>query len=794
MIKMSENAGKDCSGRRFRFKRCVSSFAAIGILGPAIAFAADSVAVRVKPVGETLAHERSTAGKQAPVVAITAAPRAVDLLAGGQIALSALVTGSSNTSVSWSLSASAGAISNTGVYTAPAVLTQDATITGIATAQADTTKTANVSIRLHANGIYYTTYWNGLSSVMLNGKNYNWEYGENLLTVVQALSPGGSMQQYYDPTCTGSGNPTTITQKCTAGSDSFALTLAYDTPSLDTVRAQITFTNNSPADTIQLAGISTLGVQAAFVSSTPSSQAVNYTNPIAAVNYGTGQFVTWTETPGPNVTIIETCGWVNVCKNSTQLSNIAPGQTAYASVLLRFGSDPAVSTLNLAPEAYTEFRAAYPAILNWPDRRPIYAWFMSDYSHQSATNPRGYLNDPSINISDIPAFTSNVLAAAQGIISSIQARPVAPQGIIVWDLEGQEFVQPTSYIGDPRVLSQGYSPEMNATADQMFALFRNAGLKVGVTLRPNYMQWGPLASLPSTCNSNQGSPAFDDYYIAVDASFQKKFYACLATNTWSLVSTGNGWQTVYQPTQVQQVTNLLLAKVAYARARWGTTLYYVDSTVWNGGAPITADIFRALQQAYPDSLFIPEESYMGTMPVAMPYATPNGSNPSAYAPPTWRYAFPNGAQVTNMSNCADSPDCWNTQGYGANFDIGQKTGDIAMYSVPSQLSASQLTTIENMILQARSEAGKVIVTDSTTGTAYSYAGTPATINPQYPVKMRVYFADSRAHISSSSTFCENGGLLGTNSCTLNLAGLTTAQIRYYDFEGNLFLNEPAGPR
>jgi hypothetical protein len=308
------------------------------------------------------------------------------------------------------------------------------------------------------------------------------------------------------------------------------------------------------------------------------------------------------------------------------------------------------------------------------------------------------------------------------------------------------------------------------------------------------MQWGPLTSRPLTCNSNASSPAFDDYYVAVDAPFQQKFFACFAPNTWSPVPTGNGWQTVYQMGEVQQVTNMLLAKVAYARARWGTTLYYVDSTVWNGGAPITADIFRALQQAYPDSLFIPEESYIGTMAVAMPYATPGGSNPSPYAPPTWRYPYPNAAQVTNMSNCSGSSACWNTQGYGANFDIGQKTGDIAMYSVPSQLSAGQLTTIENMILQARTEAGRVIVTDSTTGTAYSYTGTPATIDPQYPVKMRVYFADSAADMASSSTFCENGGLLGTNSCTLDLAGLTIAQIRYYDFEGKLFLSEPAGHR
>ncbi len=86
------------------------------------------------------------------------------------------------------------------------------------------------------------------------------------------------------------------------------------------------------------------------------------------------------------------------------------------------------------------------------------------------------------------------------MLTAIKSRPVQPQGIIIWDLEGQEFIQPTTYVGDPRVLSQGYAPEMDATADQLFAVFRNAGLKVGITLRPNYLQWGKAADMPATCH------------------------------------------------------------------------------------------------------------------------------------------------------------------------------------------------------------------------------------------------------------------------------------------------------
>ena len=165
--------------------------------------------------------------------------------------------------------------------------------------------------------------------------------------------------------------------------------------------------------------------------------------------------------------------------------------------------------------------------------------------------------------------------------------------------------------------------------------------------------------------------------------------------------------------------------------------------------------------------------------------------PAPYAPVTWRYAYPSGAQVSNMSNCAGNSSCWST--YSANFAIGQTIGDIAMYSVPGQLAASQLSTIESMILQARSAAGQITVTDSSTGTAYSFAGTPATIDPAYPVKMRVYFANTANSLAASATYCEYGSWLGTNSCTLNLAGLTVSQIRYYDFEGNLVASGSVGP-
>ena len=270
-------------------------------------------------------------------------------------------------------------------------------------------------------------------------------------------------------------------------------------------------------------------------------------NPLSYMNFVTGRAAIWNNSPGPNVSFNQSLGYTYVLKNQPQLLNVAPGQTATASFSLRLTTDLTASRIDLAPEAYDAYRTAYPNIVNWPDRRPLYTWFMADHAHQSNTNPRGYFNNAALDVSNTAAFQAAALAQAQNIISSIQARPVKPQGIILWDMEGQEFVQPTTYIGDPRSsFTRGYAAEMNATADQLVALFRNAGLKVGVTLRPEFLQWGPAAQLPLNCNANTDFN-YRDYYVATDKGYLQKFYACNAQNTWTLVPTANGGQTMYQP-------------------------------------------------------------------------------------------------------------------------------------------------------------------------------------------------------------------------------------------------------
>ncbi|MBV9745880.1 MAG: hypothetical protein JO099_19120 [Acidobacteriia bacterium] len=89
---------------------------------------------------------QATYGGVVPVN-VTVTPAAVNLQAGQTQQFTAVVTGSSNTAVTWS-SQGAGSISSTGLYTAPAVIATQQAVTITATSQADSTKKATAVVTL----------------------------------------------------------------------------------------------------------------------------------------------------------------------------------------------------------------------------------------------------------------------------------------------------------------------------------------------------------------------------------------------------------------------------------------------------------------------------------------------------------------------------------------------------------------------------------------------------------------------------------------------------------------------
>jgi hypothetical protein len=138
--------------------------------------------------------------------------------------------------------------------------------------------------------------------------------------------------------------------------------------------------------------------------------------------------------------------------------------------------------------------------------------------------------------------------------------------MITWDPEGQEFMQ-SVYYGDPRLVPT-LAPEMefkgsspSSTVDAYFQRFRAAGLKVGVCIRPQQI---------TMVDGKPVQGVADDEHAA----------------------------------------EVLKSKIEYARKRWGSTLFYIDSTVGKTHLALSPDVFKAVADAYPDVLLMPENESM----------------------------------------------------------------------------------------------------------------------------------------------------------------------------------------
>jgi len=249
---------------------------------------------------------------------------------------------------------------------------------------------------------------------------------------------------------------------------------------------------------------------------------------------------------------------------------IPAGQSDSFSLSLRFGP-PGATTAMLAGDIYQEFAAHFPALLHWTDRRAIGALFLSTAATKWPTNQRGWLQDPKVDIttdSGVADLKRRVLTYADTSISIL--KKMNAQGMITWDIEGQEYPHAASYIGDPRMF-ETLAPEMSGIADEYFKRFRDAGLRVGVCIRP---QRAVLASDRSRVTQ----------------------------------------------VPVEDPTQLLTEKVLYAKKRWGITLFYVDSNVnADDRNAIDAGVFQRLAAAFPDVLFVPEHSQWQYYAYTAPY-------------------------------------------------------------------------------------------------------------------------------------------------------------------------------
>ena len=305
--------------------------------------------------------------------------------------------------------------------------------------------------------------------------------------------------------------------------------------------------------------------------SIPSVADPRFVVPIVRADFGTGVLNFCSDDPESSVDIPYTTNPPDGTRYPLMITcrGIKPGEAKTFNVSLRFGRAGS-DTQELSRDVLERYARQYPFQLNWTDRRPIGAIFLANSGINSATNPRRWsFNAGKIDVSTEEgrkSFREALLQLADQSISVLKRTNA--QGMITWDPEGEEFLG-ACYYGDPSLVSR-LTPEMEvkgsrekSVIDEYFEKFRAARLKVGVCIRPQQ--------------------------IAI-----------------------RNREPVHQDTDDGHATEVLRERIGYARQRWGCTLFYVDSTTTAaiGGRSYYPDVFKAVAQAYPDVLLIPENESM----------------------------------------------------------------------------------------------------------------------------------------------------------------------------------------
>ena len=307
---------------------------------------------------------------------------------------------------------------------------------------------------------------------------------------------------------------------------------------------------------------------------------------------------------------------------------VTPGRSDTYALSLRFG--PAgTAAAALTSDLDRRYAATFSQTLHWPDRRPLgYLMLSSSVPHRpSGKNPRGWFNnDADVDVTTEAgraAFAKHLTEYADNSIRVLKA--MNAQGMITWDIEGQEFPHATSYVGDPRKVGL-LAPEMEPLADAYFARFRNAGLKVGVCIRPQL-----------------------------------------------ITRAADGSASQHDQSDMKTVTQTLVDKALYANKRWGCTLFYVDS---NGdpNVPYPASVFQdavaALTKRKIVVLLMPEHQSVRYYSVTAPYDELRGGNLGT--PERIRRVYPGAFTVL----CTSDGDL---DGHHADLVSAVKRGDILLF-------------------------------------------------------------------------------------------------------------------
>lgn len=169
------------------------------------------------------------------------------------------------------------------------------------------------------------------------------------------------------------------------------------------------------------------------------------------------------------------------------------------------------------------------------------------------------------------------------------------------------------YVGSPDMLTQ-ISPEMDSIVDRVLGLTTAAGIRLGMTLRPQKLTLSPRwsSSVPPKSKPQK--------------YFQFDFYN--ADNT----------------TDVQAYVDNIVHKASYAIKRWNASMFYVD-TCGNKNGVLPHAVWDGVTKALPGVLFFPEETTLLDYAVVQPLQDnwPSAAKGIHAVPAAAKYMWPGAA-------------------------------------------------------------------------------------------------------------------------------------------------------
>ncbi len=254
----------------------VGTISATGLYtAPSNLLLTQSYTISARSVADATAVGNATITVVVPV-AVSVSPTSASVRAGNTLQFSSTVTGSTNTSVTWSVSANGGTISAGGLYTAPATVPAG-TVTVTATSVADSTKTATATVTVQP-GV----------SVVVNPPSASVSVGQT---------------QQFSATVTGT-TTTTVTWSVTGGGAISPAGLYTAPATIPAGAVTVTATSQDGSNTTGTATVTV--TQSISVTVSPSTITLNtgQSQQFTATVAGTAnQAVTWTVSGGGTINL-----------------------------------------------------------------------------------------------------------------------------------------------------------------------------------------------------------------------------------------------------------------------------------------------------------------------------------------------------------------------------------------------------------------------------------------------------------------------------------------------------------